>query len=179
MCEEIRETFGDPLSYAATMLEPVTKATAMLDKLLPRTFDNTYRGYKVALWLFGLVVAVKITQSLLVIFNGYSTARDADGIPLDTYTPAAAQTAVALFAQGSLWRVTTCLLCVLVLLRYRSAVPFMFALLLLNYLASQLIFQFVPLARTGTPPGPIVNLMMFALMIVGLVLSLRNQGIRA
>ena len=121
-----------------------------------------------------MIVAVKSTQSVAVIFNGYSTARGADGIPLDTYPPAAAQTAVALFAQGSLWRLTTCLLCILVLVRYRSAVPFMFALLILNYLAGQLIFQFVPLTRTGTPPGPMVNLVMFALMAIGLALSLRN-----
>ena len=151
----------------------------MFDKLLPQPIDNTYRGYKVALWLFGLVVGVRITQSILVIFNGYSTARDADGIPLDTYTPAAAQTVVALFAQGSLWRLTFCLLCVLVLVRYRSAIPLMFTLLLVNYLAGQLILQFVPVIRTGTPPGPIVNLIMFALMIVGLALSLRSRGTRS
>jgi len=151
----------------------------MFDKLLPQPIDNTYRGYKVALWLFGLVVGVRITQSILVIFNGYSTARDADGIPLDTYTPAAAQMVVALFAQGSLWRLTFCLLCVLVLVRYRSAIPLMFTLLLVNYLAGQLILQFVPVIRTGTPPGPIVNLIMFALMIVGLALSLRSRGTRS
>jgi hypothetical protein len=148
----------------------------MFDKLLPQRIDNMYRGFKVALWLFGLVVGVRITQSVLVIFNGYATARDADGIPLDTYTPAAAQTVVALFAQGALSRLIISLLCVLVLVRYRSAIPFMFVLLLLNYLASQLIFQFVPLVRTGTPPGPIVNLIMFALMIIGLALSLRSRG---
>jgi len=151
----------------------------MFDKLLPQPIDNTYRGYKVALWLFGLVVGVRITQSILVIFNGYSTARDADGIPLDTYTPAAAQLVVALFAQASLWRLTFCLLCVLVLVRYRSAIPLMFTLLLVNYLAGQLILQFVPVIRTGTPPGPIVNLIMFALMIVGLALSLRSRGTRS
>jgi hypothetical protein len=150
----------------------------MFDKLLPRPIDNTYRGYKVSLWLFGLVVGVRIAQSLAVIFNGYSTARDADGIPVDTYAPAAAQQMVALFAQGSLWRLTLGLLCVLVLARYRSAVPLMFALLLLNYLASQLIFQFIPLTRTGTPPGPYVNFGLFVLTIVGLVLSLRSRSIR-
>ena len=150
----------------------------MFEKLLPQSIDNTYRGYKVAIWLFGLVVGMRIAQSLFVIFNGYSTARDADGIPLDTYTPAAAQTAVALFAQGSLWRLTVCAVCVLVLVRYRSAIPLMLSLLMLNYLAGQLIFQFVPLVRTGTPPGPIVNLVLFALTIIGLVLSLRSRGTR-
>jgi hypothetical protein len=151
----------------------------MFDKLLPQRIDNTYRGYKVALWLFGLIVAVRITQSLLVIFNGYSTAKNADGIPLDTYTPAAAQTVVAFFTQGALSRLIISLLCVLALVRYRSAIPFMFVLLLLNYLASKLILQFVPLVSTGTSPAGTVNMVMFALMIIGLVLSLWSRGTRS
>jgi hypothetical protein len=147
----------------------------MLDKLLPRPVDNTYRGSKIALWIFGLVAGGKIIQSLAVIFNGYSTARDADGIPLDTYPTAAAQTVAALWALRGLSRVITCLLCVLALVRYRSAVPFMFVLLMVNYLGAQLIFQFIPLIRTGSPPGPIVNFVMFALMVIGFVLSLRGS----
>lgn len=147
----------------------------MFDKLLPRPIDNTYRGRKVALWLFGLVVGMRTLQSLVVIFNGYSTAINADGIPLDMYPPAAAQAVVALFAQASLWRLTFCSVCALVLARYRSAVPLMFAALMLNFLAAQLLFRFVPLPRTGTPPGPYVNLAQFALTVVGLVLSLGSQ----
>ena len=57
----------------------------MFDKLLPQRIDNTYRGYKLALWLFGLVVGVTIIQGVFVIFNGYSTIMGADGIPLNTY----------------------------------------------------------------------------------------------
>ena len=151
----------------------------MFDKLLPQSIDNTYRGYKFALWLFGLVAGVTIIQGVFVIFSGYSTIMSADGIPLNTYPPAAAQTIVALWAQRGLSRLIISLLGVLVLVRYRSAIPFMFVLLMLNYLASQLILQFVPVVRTGTPPGPIVNLIMFALMIIGLVLSLRSRGIRS
>lgn len=150
----------------------------MVDRLLPQSLDNTFRGYQAALWLFGLVVGVRIAQSLSVIFNGYGTARSADGIPVETYPPEAARQIVALFAQGSLWRLTFGLLGVLVLVRYRSAVPVMFVLLVLNYLASQLILQFVPLARTGSPPGPYVNFGLFALTIVGLMLSLRTRSVR-
>jgi hypothetical protein len=145
--------------------------------ILPQRLDNTYRGHKLALWLFGLVVLVKSAQSLAIILAGYSTAKDADGIPLDAYPPDAAQTVVAVFAQGSLWRLTFCVLGLVVLLRYRSAVPLMFALFAANYLASELILRFVPLARVGTPPGPFVNLAVFVLMIVGLALSLwRGPG---
>ena len=49
----------------------------MLDGLLPTRLDNQYRGSRVALWLFGLVVALKSAQSLSIILNGYTTARDA------------------------------------------------------------------------------------------------------
>jgi hypothetical protein len=151
----------------------------MLNQLLPESIDNTYRGYKLALWLFALVVAVRITQSLVILFNGYSVAKSADGIPLDAYPPAAAQTIVALFALSSLSRLIISLLCVLVLVRYRSAVSFMFVVLALNYLATQLILRFIPIVREGSPPATTVNLTLFALTIVGLALSLRKRRMAA
>jgi hypothetical protein len=148
----------------------------MFNQLLPRRLDNTYRGRRLALWLFALVVSMRILQSLLVIFNGYSTAMNADGIPLDTYPAAAAQTVVGLFALSGLYRLILSLLCVLVLARYRAAIPFMFVVLLLNYLAAQLILRFVPLHRVGAPPASVVNLTLFAITAAGLVLSLRKRG---
>lgn len=148
----------------------------MLSELLPQRLDNEYRGQTLALWLFGLVVAMKGTQSLAIILDGYPTARGADGIPLGSFTPEAAQTVVAVFAQGSLWRLFFCLVCVLVLVRYRSAVPLMLALLASNYLAAQLVLGFVPLPRVGAPVGPLVNLTLFAVMLVGLGLSLWRRG---
>ena len=148
----------------------------MINHLLPQRIDNTYRGYKLALWLFALVVSVKLLQGIVVMFNGYSIAVSADGIPLDTYTPAAAQTVVALFVLVGLSRLIMSLLCVLALVRYRSAIPFMFALLGLDYLARQLTLHFVPIVRTGSPPGLVVNLILFSLSIVGLGLSLWSRG---
>jgi hypothetical protein len=148
----------------------------MLDALLPRSLDNDYRGSRLALWLFGLVVALKGTQSLAILFNGRSTAMGADGVPLDTFAPEAAQTVVAIFAQASLWRLFFCLVGALVLIRYRRGVPLMFALFALNYLAAQLAFAFVPLPRVGEPVGPLVNLILFVLMLVGLGLSLWPRG---
>jgi len=143
----------------------------VFDRFLPRSLDNTYRGHKLALWLFGLVVFAKSAQSLSIMLAGRSTANGADGIPLDTYPPATAQTVVSIFAQGSVWRLTFCLLCAVVLFRYRSAVPLMFVLFVVNYLIAQVMLQFVPLVRAGSPPGPFINLVLFSLMVVGLALS--------
>ena len=151
----------------------------MVDRFLPARIDNAYRGRKFALWLFGLVVAVKILQSLMVILSGHYILREADGIPLDTYSAAAEQTVVAVWALLGLTRLIIYALCVLVLVRYRGAIPLMFAVLALHYLASQLLLRFVPLVTTGSPPGPVVNLCLFAVMIVGLALSLWGQGPRS
>ena len=147
----------------------------MFNQLLPQRVDNTYRGYKLALWLFALLVFMKVTISLNCIFNGYSVATSADGIPLDTYTPACAQAIVSDFALWGLSQLMICLLGILALVRYRSMVPLMFSLLLLEHLSRKLILQFLPMVRTGTPPGYFVNLVLLAVMIVGLALSLRSQ----
>lgn len=147
----------------------------MLDQLLPQRIDNTYRGHRLALWLLAALVLVKGGIGLGTIFNGHSAATTADGIPLDTFTPAGEQAFVSLFAAWGLSQLMLNLIGVLVLIRYRAMVPLMFALLLLEHLSRKLIFLVLPIARTGTPPGFFVNLALVAVMIVGLVLSLRNR----
>ncbi len=150
----------------------------MLDRVLPRRIDNTFRGHIAGLWLFGLVLAVKGLQSVMVIFNGNSIARSADGIPLDSFPPAAAQTVVALFALTGFSRLVVVALCVLVLFRYRAAVPFMFAVLAVDYLLKSLLLHFLPVPTVGSVPGPTMNLVVFGVMLVGLVLSLRARADR-
>ncbi|MFN2385050.1 MAG: hypothetical protein ABR576_01970 [Thermoanaerobaculia bacterium] len=119
---------------------------------------------------------MKGAMSLNGIFNGYSVASSADGIPMDTYPPAAAGTIVSLFALLGLSRLMISLLGLLVLVRYRSMIPLMFALLLLEHLSARLVRLFIPIVRTGTPPAGVINLALLGLMIVGFALSLRRQG---
>ncbi len=147
----------------------------MLRRLLPEQMDNTYRGHRLALWLFAVLVVVKGGIGLGTIFNGRSAATTADGIPLDTFTPAGEQAFVSVFAAWGLSQLVLNLIGLLVLIRYRAMVPLMFALLLLEHLGRKLLFLVLPIARVGTPPGFFVNLVFVAVMIVGLVMSLRNH----
>jgi hypothetical protein len=144
----------------------------MPGQFLPPRLDNSYHGSRLARWLLGLVVTVRILQSLVSIFRGHSVAMSADGIPLDAFTPAGAQTVVALLALLGIARLPFHALCLLVLARYRSAIPLMLALLALEYMARSLALVFVPIARTGTAGGLVVNRVLFVMMIVGLALSL-------
>lgn len=144
----------------------------MLNRILPRQFDNDYRGHRLALWLFGAVILVKLGISLATIFNGHEAASSADGIPLDTFTPAGAQVVVSLFAIWGLAQLVICLFCILALARYRAMIPLLFALLLLEYLGKKVILYFLPIVKTGAPPGSVINLVLLGVMIIGLALSL-------
>jgi len=147
----------------------------MLERFLPTPLDNTYRGRRVALWLFAAIVILRSIVALNSVFDGYDVAVTADGIPLDTYTPAGARAVVSAFAAWGLAQLVICLLCALVLIRYRALVPFMFALLLLEHLCRRLVFLVMPIERAGSPPAFYVNLVFLALMAAGLVLSLPRR----
>ncbi len=148
----------------------------MFNQLLPRRIDNTYRGYTPALWIFGLLVFLRAAMSLNSILNGDFVASTADGIPLDTLTPAGAQTVVSLFALLGLSRLVISLFGIVALARYRAMVPLLFALLLLDHVSRRLILQLLPIPRAGTPPGSMINLVLLTLMVVGLALSVRCQA---
>lgn len=132
---------------------PQLAGEGILSRLFPKRIDNLYSGSKIALWIFGLIVAVRIMQSVMIIFNGPSTVQSADGIPLETYPAAAAQTILALFALSSVNRLIIALICVVVLLRYRSAVPMMFLVLGLSYLGGQLVLRSSRLCELERRPG--------------------------
>lgn len=148
----------------------------MLERLLPRVIDNRYRGPKAALWLLGLLAAIRITMSLNSILNGAFVLTAADGVPLQTYPADASGTIVAIFALRSWGQLLLALLAVLTLVRYRSMTSAVFALLLCEYAGRKLILQFLPIIRSGTPPASAINTTLFALMIVGLLLSLWRIG---
>lgn len=113
---------------------------------------------------------LKAGISLGTIFNGHQAATSADGIPLDTYTPAGARTVLSLFALVGMSNFTICVIGMVILVRYRNLIPFMFVLFLLQQLGRYLILQFLPIARTGTPPGSAINLAILTMMIVGFAL---------
>ena len=141
----------------------------MLRMLFPATVDNTYRGHKFALWLFAFVVFVKVAQIASVMIDAPGMVTSADGIPLETFSPPAVQTVLAAFIGMGVSRLLICVVCAVVLLRYRSVLTATFALLALHDIARELVLQQV---RTGTPIGPYVNWALLVLTLVGLALSI-------
>jgi hypothetical protein len=92
----------------------------MLNRIFPQQFDNNYRGHKLALWLFALLVLMKLGISLSSIFDTYNVVRSADGIPLDTFTTGGAETVVSITTLLGLSQLLLASFGVLALIRYRA-----------------------------------------------------------
>ena len=145
----------------------------MLDRLFPRQADNRFDGHRAALWLLGLLIALKLVVSLNSIFNTESVAAGADGIPLGSFGPAAAREVLTLFALTALGQLVLALIALAVLIRWRALVPFLYLMSLGEQLARRLIVQAHDVARPGSSPiAWYVTWGVLALLALGLALSL-------
>lgn len=147
----------------------------MIDRLLPRAIDNSYRGSKAALWVLGLVAAVKLAMAINSIANGRTVLAVADGVPLAAYPPDAAQTLVAFFAIWAWELLLLALLAVLTLVRYRAMTSLVLLLFVVEHLGRKLILQSIPIVRNHGAPASWINASLLAAMVLGLLLSLWHR----
>ncbi len=145
----------------------------MLSRLLPPQADNRFGGQRAALWLLAVLVALKLVISVNSIFNTESVAVGADGIPLDSYGPAAARQVLILFALMALGHLALALTALTALLRYRTLVPLIYLLLLGEHLARRFIVQgYAAAGAGGSSYALYLNMGIAALLTIGLLLSL-------
>jgi hypothetical protein len=148
----------------------------MLNRIFPGAFDNHYRGSKIALWLFVLITFVNTAISLVAIFRPDGGAQSADGIPLDTFAPDAAQAVIGVVAFLGLANLALCVLFVVALICYRSMIPLMYTLSVIEWLAHKGIGQMKPIARTAATTGHYVSFGILAVTVIGLILSLTGKN---
>jgi len=145
----------------------------MLQRLLPRQVDNSFRGLRPALWLLGLLIAVKLAMSLNSIVNTAAVAGGADGIPLESFGPAAERQVLLLFALMSLGHLVLALIALTTLIRYRALVPFIYLVLLTEHLVRRLIAQsYAAPGAQSTAIAWYLNYGLLTLLMIGFALSL-------
>src|SRR6185503_18886262 len=98
----------------------------MLARIFPKQFDTTYRGLWLAVWLFVPLMLVKAVQGANSIIMTRMVLVGADGIPLDQYGAEAGNTVVTLFALLGMYVLIIPLQSLVVLIRYRAMIPFMY-----------------------------------------------------
>ena len=151
----------------------------MLSRLFPKQIDNQFHGHWVAIWLLVPVVLGKIAMGTNSIINTRFVLASADGIPIESYATAAGDVVVALFALAGLFQLLLGLQGVLVLVRYRALIPFMYLLLLVQQAGAKAILLAHPIVRTGVPTSQLGSAFVYAILaltVIGLVMSLVNRS---
>ena len=148
----------------------------MVNRIFPKQLDNQYRGNKIAIWLLALLTLMNTGISCVAIFKPDGGAQSADGIPLDTYAPAAAHAVIGVVAFLGLADLLLCVLIIIALIRYRAMIPLMYVVIVLNWLAHKGIGLMKPIARTGTSSGHYLTWSLFALSVIGLILAVTGKN---
>ena len=144
----------------------------MLERLFPRQADNQFQGLRPALWLLGSLIFLKLAMSLNSILNTESVAAGADGLPLDSFGPAAARTVLMLFALVALGQLMLAVIALVTLIRYRALVPLIYLVMLGEQLARRAIAQSYASGARMTDVAWYVNYGLLTLLVLGLALSL-------
>lgn len=143
--------------------------------LFPAQIDNVFPGQKIALWAFYALTALTLWRSQHHILASDGGAQSIATIPLDSYSDGAAATIIAIFAQWGLIQLLLGMLMLLAAVRYKSMVPLLWLVLLMEWVGRGLIGQFKQIETLATAPGQIGNLLIPIVALVMLILSLVPQ----
>ena len=157
----------------------------MPNLLFPKQIDNNFRGYRTSIAIFAFVILIKGIQGTMSMLDTYNIATGADGIALDQMNPAGAHEVLNLFTLLGMYVVVLPLQSLVVLLRWRALIPFMYLMLIGVQLGARAINTLYATARVipadapsfaGHPVGFWVNLTLLTLTAVGFILSLTPRG---
>ena len=147
----------------------------MLEKLFPKTVDNQFPGMPIVKWVFIAMTILTVGRSLAHIFVPDGGAQSIATIPLDEFTLDGATVIIGMFAQWGLTQLMFGLLYVVVLWRYQSLIPLMWAFIFFEWAGRLLLGLYKPFETAGQAPGGIGNMIFPVLAVVMVVLSLRER----
>jgi len=147
-----------------------------LSKLFPHQITNEFSGLRIALWGFYLLTAITLWRSQHHIFSSDGGAQSIATIPLEKYSDAAASTIIGMFAFWGLSQLIVGLIYLIAAIRYRSMIPMLYLLSVLEYLRrATYIPAYKSIETAGTAPGAVGNLPLIIFSFTMLVLSLWSR----
>lgn len=149
-----------------------------LDALLPREANNDYRGGRVPLYFFCLLIAMTTFRAFVHFLKDDSGVNSIATIVSFSGTPDPDQ---VIYMFSALWGSQQLIMVIVyfvVLLRYRSLVPLMWALMVVEVCFRAIVGTIHPLTEDyylRTPPGKLGNLPLLLTSGLMLFLCLRNS----
>jgi hypothetical protein len=140
-----------------------------LSTILPAKADNSIRGQRMTVYVFALIAIVSVVRSCIHILSPDGGAGSIAGMDLKVSGASGIIFAFALWGSSQF---LYGLIQLAVAFRYRSLVPAMYFLLLLEALLRMLVGYLKPVTFAHTPPGAIGNYVLLPLSLLMLALSL-------
>jgi hypothetical protein len=137
--------------------------------LLPAKIDNTIRGSQIPFYVFALYAVVSLVRSCIHLLAPDGGAGSIAGMDLSV---AGADGIIFAFALWGSSQLILAVIQLLVVFRYRSFVPFMYLMLMLEVLLRELVGKTKPVTFAHTPPGAVGNQLILPLAALMLGLSL-------
>ena len=141
----------------------------LFELILPAKIDNVIRGTKIPFYIFALYAIVSTVRSCIHLLSPDGGAGTIAGMDLSV---AGADGIIFAFALWGSSQLLFAIIQLLVVVRYRSLVPFMYLMLMLEVLLRELVGAMKPVTFAHTPPGAIGNQIILPLAALMLVLSL-------
>jgi hypothetical protein len=145
----------------------------MLRLLFPPQFDNVFSGQRIALWILAPVLLFRTMIGINSMAVPRLVASKADSIPLDSFGPTAVANVIQMFAHLGLFYVAVSALGWLALLRYRSMVPLIYLLVVVEQVGNKLLqLLYADPEPGGVTTGTLLVRGILVLAVTGLILSL-------
>ncbi len=141
-------------------------------RLLPDAIDNQYYGFKIAQYAFLFQTIATLVRSLIHVFAPDGGAQSIATIPLTSYPGDAAATVILMFSLWGLSQLLMGIVYLVVYLKYKSLIPAMYLLMIVEYAMRIVVGQMKPVVTSGTAPGSIGNWVMVPVCIGLLAMSL-------
>ncbi len=141
----------------------------IFETLLPPKIDNLIRGTKLPFYVFTVYAILSAVRSCIHLLAPDGGAGSIAGMDL---TVAGAQGIIFAFALWGSSQLLFAIIQLLVVVRYRSLVPLMYGMLILEVLLRQLVGSMKPVTFAHTPPGATGNQLVLPLAVLMLGLAL-------
>lgn len=140
--------------------------------IFPEVADNNYKGNKIALYVFILIVIMGLLRSCVHLFAQDGGAGSIAGINLDV---AGASGIVSAFSLWGSSQLIYSLIQLVVFLKYKTLIPLMYVFIVLEYSLRIFVGHIKPVTFLHTPPGQIGNYLLIPLALLMLYLTFPNK----
>ena len=145
---------------------------SMIQRIFPASADHHYNGHKVAGLFFTLIAIVSLGRSLIHVFLPDGGAGVIAGLDLSL----GKENIIFAFGLWGVSQVIYALIQLLVAFRYKSLIPLMYIVLIIEMLGRMMIGVIKPPILFHTPPGGFANWVLLPTAIILLYLSLKEKA---